>query len=165
MGRVVVVGGGISGLAAAWELSGGADVVVMEAAPRLGGALDSAKFGGRIVDTGPDGFLGRRPEALDLCHEIGLGEALVPIAGRGAGVWARGRVRDRFPPAWPWAYRPGSGPPPVQASSACAASSDWRGTHCSPVPTYEAPSATAPSARWWRASSANGWRTAWWTPS
>ena len=94
MGRVVVVGGGISGLAAAWELSGGADVVVVvEAAPRLGGALDSAKFGGRIVDTGPDGFLGRRPEALDLCHEIGLGDALVPIAGRGAGVWARGRVR------------------------------------------------------------------------
>jgi len=101
VGRVVVVGGGISGLAAAWELSGGRDgsagsgahVVVIESASRLGGALDSAKFGGRIVDTGPDGFLGRRPEALDLCREIGLGDALVPIAGRGAGVWARGRVR------------------------------------------------------------------------
>jgi oxygen-dependent protoporphyrinogen oxidase len=107
-GRVVVVGGGISGLAAAWELSGGGDgvdvdpdgssgsgahVIVLESASRLGGALDSAKFGGRIVDTGPDGFLGRRPEALDLCHEIGLGDALVPIAGRGAGVWARRRVR------------------------------------------------------------------------
>jgi len=106
--RVVVVGGGISGLAAAWELSGGhggvdagldgsdgsgADVLVIESSSRLGGALDSAKFGGRVVDTGPDGFLGRRPEALDLCHEIGLGEELVPIAGRGAGVWARGRVR------------------------------------------------------------------------
>jgi oxygen-dependent protoporphyrinogen oxidase len=104
----VVVGGGISGLAAAWELSGGRDgvdanpdgshgsgahVVVIESTSRLGGALDSAKFGGRIVDTGPDGFLGRRPEALDLCQEIGLADALVPIAGRGAGVWARGRVR------------------------------------------------------------------------
>ena len=108
VGRVVVVGGGISGLAAAWELSGGsggvdaspdgfvgsgAHVMVIESSSRLGGALDSAKFGGRIVDTGPDGFLGRRPEALDLCHEIGLGDELVPIAGRGAGVWARGRVR------------------------------------------------------------------------
>jgi protoporphyrinogen/coproporphyrinogen III oxidase len=108
VGRVVVVGGGISGLAAAWELSGGANgvdtdpdgaygsgahVVVLESGSRLGGALDSAKFGARVVDTGPDGFLGRRPEALDLCHEIGLGDALVPIAGRGAGVWARGRVR------------------------------------------------------------------------
>jgi oxygen-dependent protoporphyrinogen oxidase len=100
MGRaVVVVGGGISGLAAAWELTGGsslagdARVIVLEASTRLGGALDSAKFGGRIVDTGPDGFLGRRPEALDLCHEIGLEDALVPIAGRGAGVWSRGSVR------------------------------------------------------------------------
>jgi protoporphyrinogen/coproporphyrinogen III oxidase len=108
VGRVVVIGGGISGLAAAWELSGGRDgvdadpdgssgsgahVIVLESTSRLGGALDSAKFGGRIVDTGPDGFLGRRPEALELCHEIGLGDALVPIAGRGAGVWARGRVR------------------------------------------------------------------------
>jgi oxygen-dependent protoporphyrinogen oxidase len=97
--RVVVVGGGISGLAAAWELTGGGadardtQVIVLESSARLGGPLDSAKFGGRIVDTGPDGFLGRRPEALDLCHEIGLGDALVPIAGRGAGVWARGSVR------------------------------------------------------------------------
>jgi oxygen-dependent protoporphyrinogen oxidase len=101
VGRVVVVGGGISGLAAAWELTGGAsgpgpgspEVVVLEAGARLGGALDSVPFGGRPVDTGPDGFLGRRPEALELCREIGLADALVPIAGRGAGVWARGRVR------------------------------------------------------------------------
>ncbi len=110
MQRVVVVGGGISGLAAAWELTGsgggaggarsgsgrGSDaphVLVLESSSRLGGALHSAPFGGRMVDTGPDGFLGRRPEALDLCREIGLADALVPIAGRGAGVWSRGRVR------------------------------------------------------------------------
>jgi oxygen-dependent protoporphyrinogen oxidase len=103
--RVVVVGGGISGLAAAWELTGGGSahgeraeeggprVVVIEASSRLGGALRSQSFGGHTVDLGPDSFLGRRPEALALCHEIGLGDALVPIAGRGAGVWARGRVR------------------------------------------------------------------------
>jgi protoporphyrinogen/coproporphyrinogen III oxidase len=98
--RVVVVGGGISGLAAAWELSGEAQghggrvqVTVVESSPRLGGALDSQEFGGRRVDTGPDGFLGRRPEAADLCRQIGLGDALIPVAGGGAGVWARGRVR------------------------------------------------------------------------
>jgi protoporphyrinogen/coproporphyrinogen III oxidase len=98
--RVVVVGGGISGLAAAWELSGGAapgaggpDVVLVEASPRLGGPLSTALVGGRAVDTGPDGFLGRRPEAVDLCREVGLGDALVPIAARGASVWARGRLR------------------------------------------------------------------------
>jgi len=99
-GRVVVVGGGISGLTAAWELTGGARprpdapvVVVLESSPRLGGALRSDEFGGRAVDMGPDGFLGRRPEAVDLCHELGLADALVPIAGRGASVWARGRLR------------------------------------------------------------------------
>ena len=92
-GRVVVVGGGISGLTAAWELTGGAhprpdapDIVVLESSPRLGGALRSDEFGGRTVDMGPDGFLGRRPEAVDLCHEVGLAAALVPIARRGASV-------------------------------------------------------------------------------
>jgi oxygen-dependent protoporphyrinogen oxidase len=98
--RVVVVGGGISGLTAAWELTGGGErggdapaVVVLEASSRAGGALRSDEFGGRFVDMGPDGFLGRRPEAVDLCHELGLTATLVPIAGRGASVWARGRLR------------------------------------------------------------------------
>jgi oxygen-dependent protoporphyrinogen oxidase len=101
VGRVVVIGGGISGLAAAWELTGGVrgpgpgapDVVVCEASARLGGPLHSAPFGDRLVDLGPDGFLGRRPEALDLCRDVGLTESLVPIGSEGAGVWARGRVR------------------------------------------------------------------------
>jgi len=99
--RVVVVGGGISGLAAAWELSGGAEgsttaspeVVVLEASERVGGALRSESFAGRVVDVGPDGFLGRRPEAAALCHEVGLGDMLEPVGGRGAGVLARGSVR------------------------------------------------------------------------
>jgi oxygen-dependent protoporphyrinogen oxidase len=99
--RVVVIGGGISGLAAAWELTGGErgpgpgapDVVVVEASAQLGGPLRSVMFGDRLVDVGPDGFLGRRPEALDLCRQVGLDEALVPIGSTGAGVWARGRVR------------------------------------------------------------------------
>ncbi len=98
---VVVIGGGIAGLAAAWQLTGGAErragapaVVVLEASERLGGPLCSDELGGRAVDTGPDGFLGRRPEAVDLCREVGLADALVPIAVRGASVWARGRLRD-----------------------------------------------------------------------
>jgi protoporphyrinogen/coproporphyrinogen III oxidase len=98
--RVVVVGGGVSGLAAAWELTGGAArraeapaVVLLEATPSLGGPLRTDDIGGRPVDMGPDGFLGRRPEAVDLCREVGLGDALLPIAARGASVWARGRLR------------------------------------------------------------------------
>ncbi|HEX4434767.1 MAG TPA: protoporphyrinogen oxidase [Acidimicrobiales bacterium] len=99
--RVVVVGGGISGLTAAWELTGGPvprpgapEVTLLEASPRLGGPLRSEDLGGRLVDLGPDGFLGRRREAVDLCDEVGIADALVPIAARGASVWARGRLRS-----------------------------------------------------------------------
>ena len=98
--RVVVVGGGVAGLAAAWELTGGAEpdpdapeVVVLESSERLGGALRTTSIAGRAVDLGPDGFLGRRPEAEALCREAGVGESLVPIQARGASVWARGRLR------------------------------------------------------------------------
>jgi protoporphyrinogen/coproporphyrinogen III oxidase len=66
---------------------------VVEASDRLGGALRSEPFGGRTVDMGPDGFLGRRPEAVELCREVGLGDTLAPIGARGASVWARGRLR------------------------------------------------------------------------
>jgi protoporphyrinogen/coproporphyrinogen III oxidase len=98
---VVVIGGGIAGLAAAWELTGGdrgasvdgPRVTVLEASPRLGGALRSEEFAGRTVDLGPDGVLGRRPEAVDLCRAVGLGDELVAIGASGASVWARGRLR------------------------------------------------------------------------
>ena len=97
---MVVVGGGISGLSAAWELTGGAapradapTVTLLEASAHLGGPLQSRDLGGRVVDLGPDGFLGRRHEAVDLCREVGVADALVPIAARGAAVWARGRLR------------------------------------------------------------------------
>lgn len=99
---VAVVGAGVSGLAAAWELTGGAAgpgpgtprVVVLEATDRVGGKLRTVDVGGLAVDAGADGFLGRRPEAADLCRELGLAEELVPIARSGAAVWARGRRRD-----------------------------------------------------------------------
>lgn len=94
------MGGGISGLAAAWELTGAAqsladppEIVVLEGSDRVGGMLRSDDFAGRVVDMGADGFLGRRAEAIELCREIGLEDKLVPIAARGASVWSRGRLR------------------------------------------------------------------------
>ncbi len=98
---VAVVGAGIAGLAAAWELTGGREgpgpgtptVVVLEASPRIGGKLRTESFGGRPVDVGPDGFLGRRPEAAELCREVGLGDDLEPIGAAGAAVWSGGRRR------------------------------------------------------------------------
>lgn len=102
---VAVVGAGIAGLACAWELTGGLEgpspedpaVVVLEAASRPGGKLRSEAFAGKVVDVGPDGFLGRRPEAVALCREVGLGDRLVPIGAAGAAVWTGGRRRPMPP--------------------------------------------------------------------
>ncbi|HUD18025.1 MAG TPA: protoporphyrinogen oxidase [Acidimicrobiales bacterium] len=94
---VAVIGGGIAGLSAAWELSGAAGgetrVVLFEAGSRFGGKLFSEVVGGREVDLGPDAFVARRPEALALCRELGLEGDLVAPGARRAYVWARGRLR------------------------------------------------------------------------
>lgn len=93
---VAVIGGGIAGLSAAWELIAGTrptNVVVLEADDRLGGKILSGEIGGRRVDLGPDAFVARRPEAITLCNELGIEEELVAPGARGAFVWARGRLR------------------------------------------------------------------------
>jgi oxygen-dependent protoporphyrinogen oxidase len=98
-GRFVVVGGGIAGLAAAWEASGrvgGEQVVVVEATDRFGGKLWTEELLGHPVDRGADAFLVRTPDALDLCHELGLQDELVNPAERSALLWSDGRLH-RFP--------------------------------------------------------------------
>ena len=99
---VVIVGGGISALAAAWELTGGAHgprettprVEVIEASERVGGALATTTFAGRTIDLGADGFLARRPEAVTLVRELGLDHQLEAIAESGAWLWSRGRLNE-----------------------------------------------------------------------
>lgn len=91
---LAVVGGGISGLAAAWEAVGrDADVVVLEAADRAGGVLVTSPLGDRDVDEAADAFLARVPEAVDLCAEVGIGDELVAPATGSAFVWADGALR------------------------------------------------------------------------
>ncbi|SDO54608.1 protoporphyrinogen oxidase [Actinacidiphila guanduensis] len=93
-GHVVVVGGGIAGLAAAYELvHGGARVTVLEAGDRLGGTLHADEIAGVPVDLGAESLLARRPEAVQLAREVGLGEDLEPPAVLGATLWTRGRLR------------------------------------------------------------------------
>lgn len=89
---VTVVGGGITGLAAAWELAtNGARVTLVESAPRLGGKIVTEDVGGRAVDVGPDAFLARLPDAVQLCQELGLEDELVGVATDSAWLWMRGR--------------------------------------------------------------------------
>ena len=94
--RVVVVGGGISGLTAAFalhEVAGRAVLVtVLEKADVVGGHLRLAEVAGVAVDTGAESLLSRRPEAVDLVRAVGLGDDLVHPADVGAGLWSRGNV-------------------------------------------------------------------------
>lgn len=82
-----VVGAGIAGLSAAWQLSGHGEVTVYDPGPP-GGKLVTATFGGRRVDLGPDALLTRVSEGMALCDEVGLGDDLVAPAARRALLWS-----------------------------------------------------------------------------
>lgn len=81
--RIAIVGGGISGLSAAYALAHkrragvAVDYVLYESSSRLGGVLVSDRVGGCLVEAGPDSFLTEKPWAADLCREIGLGDQLI----------------------------------------------------------------------------------------
>ncbi|MFJ2257163.1 protoporphyrinogen oxidase [Streptomyces sp. NPDC087844] len=93
-GHVVVIGGGIAGLAAAHRLlNGGARVTVLEASDRLGGKLLPGSIAGARVDLGAESMLARRPEAVALAHEVGLADRLRPPNTVGASIWTRGALR------------------------------------------------------------------------
>jgi protoporphyrinogen/coproporphyrinogen III oxidase len=76
---VAVVGGGISGLAAAYELrKRKRSVVVLEREDRPGGIIQTERVGEFVIDAGPDALLVQKPAALALCNEIGLGDRMFP---------------------------------------------------------------------------------------
>ena len=92
---VAVVGGGITGLAAAFELHRReVPFVLLEGSPRLGGMIRTETVDGFTIDAGPDSLLVHKPAALTLCRELGLGPRLVPTGEpRAAYVLRRGRLR------------------------------------------------------------------------
>ncbi|NGO45298.1 protoporphyrinogen oxidase [Streptomyces ureilyticus] len=93
-GHVIVIGGGIAGLAAAHRLlDGGARVTVLEASDRLGGKLLPGEIAGARVDFGAESMLARRPEAVALAREVGLGARLRTPATASASIWTRGALR------------------------------------------------------------------------
>ncbi|MGW3494464.1 protoporphyrinogen oxidase [Streptomyces sp. NPDC001020] len=93
-GHVVVIGGGIAGLAAAHRLlDRGARVTVLEASDRVGGKLLPGQIAGVRVDLGAESMLARRPEAVALAREVGLADRLQPPATATASIWTRGALR------------------------------------------------------------------------
>jgi len=93
-GHVVVIGGGIAGLAAAHRLlDQSVRVTVLEASDRLGGKLLPGEIAGARVDLGAESMLARRPEAVGLAREVGLADRLQSPATATASIWTRGALR------------------------------------------------------------------------
>ena len=91
---VAVVGGGVSGLSAAYELEQrGVSYVLFERSARLGGVVRTDQVDGFTIDAGPDSLLVQKPAAIELCRELGLGSRLVPtLPPRTAFVVRHGRL-------------------------------------------------------------------------
>jgi oxygen-dependent protoporphyrinogen oxidase len=98
--RTAIIGGGIAGLAAAYELEQArqrglqVEYTLFEARPRLGGVLSSEVVDGAVLERGPDSFLSEKPAAAELCRELGLGAELLPSndAGRKTCIVVHNRL-------------------------------------------------------------------------
>ncbi len=92
--HVVIVGGGIAGLAAAFFLRDEAvRVTVLEGSPRLGGKLSVSQVGGIAVDEGAEALLVTRPEGTGLIAEVGLGGDRVEPGTTSSAIWTLGALR------------------------------------------------------------------------
>ncbi len=92
--HVVIVGGGVSGLAAAFFLRDEAvRVTVLEGSPRLGGKLSVSEIGGIAVDEGAEALLVTRPEGIALIAEAGLTEQRAVPGPTSSAIWTLGALR------------------------------------------------------------------------
>lgn len=90
--RVVVVGGGIAGLAAALRLERlrpGCEVVLVESRPRIGGTILTEEVSGCVIEGGPDSFLAGKPRGIGLCVELGLTSHLIARDQRDCRTYVR----------------------------------------------------------------------------
>ena len=92
----IVAGGGITGLVAARTLAriapSGTHVILLEAADRLGGKIQTHRWKGAAIEAGPDWFLSDNDVVPSLVRELGLGHELVQPLTSGAMIWSRGRL-------------------------------------------------------------------------
>ena len=91
---VAIIGGGIAGLSAAYELQQrGVSTRVIESSARPGGVIFTERFDGWVVDGGPDSLLVQKPAAVALCRELGIADRLVStLPPRTAYVLRDGRL-------------------------------------------------------------------------
>jgi len=93
--NITIVGAGIAGLSAAFELQqSGFEVTLLEGSDRLGGKILTSEIEGFNIDAGPDSFLTRDPEMRELCFSLGVGDELVPPTGKPAKVWVDGEMHS-----------------------------------------------------------------------
>ncbi len=151
--RIVVIGGGIAGLSAAWRLQKSfqssqipLNLLLLEASPQTGGVLKSASREGFLLEMGPDCFISEKPRGIGLCRELGLGSELI---GTREGFRRSFILRnDRFHPVPEGFYLMGpSKTRPFLESRLLS----WRGKFralCEPlIPTRDPPSLTPSPSR------------------
>jgi protoporphyrinogen/coproporphyrinogen III oxidase len=98
MTRIAIIGGGISGLTAAFALEehrrSGVEYTLYESSPRFGGVLRTERVQDCLVEAGPDSFITEKPWAADLCRTLGLGDQLIGSndADRKTYILVRGRL-------------------------------------------------------------------------
>ena len=90
-----IVGGGISGLSAAYDLTrAGIDCTIFDERPRAGGVIETRTAEGCTLDCGPDSFLAAKPAAMALIKELGLAEDVIGSNDhqRTTYIWKRGKL-------------------------------------------------------------------------
>ncbi len=101
--RIAIVGGGIAGLAAAYELvkqqrerALNLSLDIFESRDRLGGVILTEREGDYLLDAGPDAILTLKPAAVQLCRELDLEEEIIPTRDehRGVALYSRGKLRS-----------------------------------------------------------------------
>ena len=93
--NVTIVGGGLTGLTAAYYLGHAKpewNITLYEQAPRFGGKIQTQRVDDFVVELGPDSYLGRKTEMTDLVHDLGLGDTLVSNETGQAFVYDQGAI-------------------------------------------------------------------------
>lgn len=98
--EVLIVGGGIAGLATAYELHClGVPFLLLESTSRAGGVILSEQIDGYTIDAGPEALLTQKPDAIRLCEELGLSDRLVPTKLPRVAFIQRGGMLHALPAA------------------------------------------------------------------